>query len=84
MKDKNLPDHNNSKSLEELTEEVNRIIEELENRRDLKNSIEDYQKLIKLNNAIDKKFQKESKNISENIKEKIKNIKVKKSVNRAK
>ena len=84
MKDKNLPDHNNSKSLEELTEEVNRIIEELENRRDLKNSIEDYQKLIKLNNIIEKKFQKESKNISENIKEKIKNIKVKKSGNRSK
>ena len=84
MKDKNLPDHNNSKSLEELTEEVNRIIEELENRRDLKNSIEDYQKLIKLNNIIEKKFQKESKNITENIKEKIKNIKVKKNGNKSK
>ena len=84
MKDKNLPDHNNSKSLEELTEEVNRIIEELENRRDLKNSIEDYQKLIKLNNIIEKKFQKESKNITENIKEKINNIKVKKNGNKSK
>tara|TARA_B100000287_G_C20259749_1_gene633489 strand:+ start:73 stop:327 length:255 start_codon:yes stop_codon:yes gene_type:complete len=83
MKDKNLPDHNNSKSLEELTEEVNRIIEELENRRDLKNSIEDYQKLIKLNNIIEKKFHKESKNISENIKEKIKKIKGKKVGKRA-
>tara|TARA_B100001996_G_scaffold60265_1_gene43044 strand:- start:3526 stop:3780 length:255 start_codon:yes stop_codon:yes gene_type:complete len=84
MKDKNLPDYNNSKSLEELTEEVNSIIEELENQGDLKNSIEDYQKLIKLNNIIEKKFQKESKNISENIKEKIKNIKVKKNGNRSK
>ena len=84
MKDKNLPDYNNSKSLEELTEEVNRIIEELENQGDLKNSIEDYQKLIKLNNIIEKKFQKEFKNISENIKEKIKNIKVKKNGNRSK
>jgi len=84
MKDKNLPDYNNSKSLEELTEEVNSIIEELENQVDLKNSIEDYQKLIKLNNIIEKKFQKESKNISENIKEKIKNIKVKKNGNRSK
>ena len=83
MKDKNLPDHNNSKSLEELTEEVNRIIEELENRGDLKNSIDDYQKLIKLNNIIEKKFQKESRNISENIKEKIKSIKEKKSVKRS-
>ena len=79
MKDKNLPDHNNSKSLEELTEEVNKIIEELENHEDLKNSIGDYQKLIKLNNIIEKKFQKESRSISENIKEKIKSIKGKKS-----
>mgnify|MGYP001318458703 CR=1 FL=1 len=84
MKDKNLPDYNNSKSLKELTEEVNRIIQELENQGDLKKSVEDYQKLIKLNNIIEKKFQKESKNITENIKEKIKNIKVKKSGNRSK
>ena len=84
MKDKNLPDYNNSKSLKELTEEVNRIIQELENQGDLKKSIEDYQKLIKLNNIIEKKFQKESKNISENIKEKIKNIKIKKNGNKSK
>ena len=84
MKEKNLPDDNNSKSLEELTQEVNSIIEELENQVDLKNSIEDYQKLIKLNNIIEKKFQKEFKNIIENIKEKIKNIKVKKNGNRSK
>ena len=30
MKDKNLPDDNNSKSLEELTQEANSIVEELE------------------------------------------------------
>ena len=84
MKDKNLPDYNNSKSLKELTEEVNRIIQELENQGDLKKSVEDYQKLIKLNNIIEKKFQKESKNISEKIKEKIKNIKVKKNGTKSK
>ena len=84
MKDKNLPDYNNSKSLKELTEEVNRIIQELENQGDLKKSIEDYQKLIKLNNIIEKKFQKESKNITENIKEKINNKKVKKNGNKSK
>ena len=84
MKDKNLPDYNNSKSLKELTEEVNRIIQELENQGDLKKSVEDYQKLIKLNNIIEKKFQKESKNITENIKEKINNIKVKKNDNKSK
>ena len=79
MKDKNLPDDNNSKSLEELTKEVNSIIEELEKQEDIKNSLDDYQKLIKLNNIIEKKFQKKSKNISKNIKEKIENITKKKN-----
>ena len=79
MKDKNLPDDNNSKSLEELTQEVNSIIEELEKKEDIKNSLDDYQKLIQLNNIIEKKFQRKSKNISQNIKEKIENIKKKKN-----
>ena len=80
MKDKNLPDDNNSKSLEELTQEVNSIIEELEKQEDMKNSLDDYQKLIKLNNIIEKKFQKKSKIISKNMKEKIENIIKKKNV----
>ena len=79
MKDKNLPDDNNSKSLEELTQEVNSIIEELESQKDIKNSLDDYQKLIKLNNIIEKKFQKKSKNINQNMKEKIENITKKKN-----
>ena len=80
MKDKNLPDDNNSKSLEELTQEANSIIEELEKHEDIKNLLDDYQKLIKLNNIIEKKFQKKSRNISQNIKEKIDNITKKKNV----
>ena len=74
MKEKNFPDDNNYKSIEELTQEVNSIIEQLEKQEDLKNSLDDYQKLIKLNNIIEKKFQKKSKNISQNVKEKINNI----------
>ena len=74
MKVKNLPDDNNSKSLEELTQEANSIIEQLEKQEDLKNSLDDYQKLINLNNIIEKKFQKKSKSISQNVKEKINNI----------
>ena len=74
MKDKNLPDDNNSKSLEELTNEANNIVELLEKENDLKNSIENYQKLIKLNNVIEKKFQKSSKEINEKTKIKIQNI----------
>ena len=79
MKDKNLPDDNNSKSLEKLTQEINRIIEELEKKEDIKNSLDDYQKLIQLNNIIEKKFQKKSRSISQNIKEKIENITKKKN-----
>ena len=79
MKDKNLPDDNNSKSLEELTQEVNSIIEELEKQEDIKNSLDDYQKLIKLNNIIEKKFQKKSKNIKQDIKAKIESITNKKN-----
>ena len=84
MKDKNLPDDNNSKSLEELTQEVNSIIEELESQKDIKNSLDDYQKLIKLNNIIERKFQIKSKSISKNIKEKIENINNKKNVKKSK
>ena len=84
MKDKNLPDDNNSKSLEELTQEVNSIIEELEKQKDIKNSLDDYQKLIKLNNIVEKKFQGKSKNISQNMKEKIENITEKKNVKKFK
>ena len=54
MKDNNLPDDNNSKSLEELTQEVNSIIEELEKQEDIKNSLDDYQKLINCINVIQK------------------------------
>ena len=79
MKDKNLPDDNNSKSLEKLTQEINRIIEELEKKEDIKNSLNDYQKLIQLNNIIEKKFQRKSRSISQNIKEKIDNITKKKN-----
>ena len=84
MKDKNLPDDNNSKSLEELTQEANNIIEELEKQKDIKNSLDDYQKLIKLNNIIEKKFQRKSKSISQNMKEKIENITKKKNVKQSK
>ena len=79
MKDKNLPLDNNSSSLEELTIEANNIIESLEKEKDLKNSIEIYQKLIKLNNIIEKKFYKNSKLINEETKIKIQNITNKKN-----
>ena len=74
MKDKNLPDDIKDKSLSELTELVNNLIENLENKKDLEESSEDYQKIITLNNLIQKKFQYVSKEISDNTKNKIKKI----------
>tara|TARA_B100000700_G_scaffold232313_1_gene257253 strand:+ start:394 stop:624 length:231 start_codon:yes stop_codon:yes gene_type:complete len=74
MKEKNFPDYYNSKTLEELTSEARKIIEELEKKSDLKNSLDDYHKLVKLNNFIEKKFQKKSKEIKNEINKKIANI----------
>ena len=74
MKDKNLPNDYNSLSLEELTTEANKMIEELENKKNLGNSLDNYQNLIKLNNIIEKKFQKNIKDINEKTKVKISKI----------
>ena len=75
MKDKNLLDDIKTKSLSELTELANKIIEKLENEKDLEASINEYQELIKLNNLIEKKFQINSKEITEKTKSKITQIK---------
>ena len=74
MKDKNLPDDNNYISVEELTKKANQIIEQLEKETNLENSLNNYQELIKLNNIIEKKFQKKSKEINQLTREKINKI----------
>ena len=84
MKDKNLQNDHNSLSLEELTFEANKMIEELENQKNLENSIEKYQDLLKLNNVIEKKFQKDVKNISQKTKDNILEITLKKNAKRIK
>jgi len=84
MKDKNLPNDYNSLSLEELTREANKMIEDLENQKDLENSMENYQNLLKLNNVIEKKFQKDVKNINEKTKENILKITSKKNAKKIK
>ena len=78
MNEKILPDDIESKSLSELTDIADRLIQELENKKNLEESIDDYQYLIKLNNLIEKKFQKDSKNISESAKLKIEELTSKK------
>ena len=52
MNEKNLPDDINSKTLNELTEIANKIIQNLENQKNLEESLDEYQKLIRLNNLI--------------------------------
>jgi hypothetical protein len=79
MNEKILPDDIESKSLSELTDIADRLIQKLENKKNLEESIEDYQYLIKLNNLIEKKFQKDSKNISESTKLKIEELTSKKN-----
>ena len=74
MKDKNLPYDIKNKSLNELKELANNIIENLENKQDLESSVEEYQDLITLNNLIEKKFKTTSKEISKTTKEKINKI----------
>ena len=74
MKDKNLPDDIKAKSLEELREILNNLLTKIETSPNLENSAEDYQKLIKVNNLIEKKFQSLSTEISNNSKLKIDQI----------
>ena len=82
MNEKILLDDKKSANLEDLVSEVNCIIEALENEKNLENSISNYQKLIKLNNIIEKKFMGKSKEISQVTKEKITRILKKNDKNR--
>jgi len=74
MKDKILPLDYDHCSVEELTEKANKIIESLEKENDLNNSVDSYQELLKLNNIIEKKFNKNFKSIGEETNKKIKEI----------
>ena len=71
MKNENIPAEAKSKSLKEAREEINDILNKLE-RKDvnLESSIDDYKRLIQLNNHIDILFKKKVKEISSIKKEK--------------
>ena len=73
MKEKNLLDDIESKSLEELNNLANKIVNNLE-KKSLEEFVQEYQELIKLNNYIEKKFHQESKYISKKTKDKIDKI----------
>ena len=85
MKEKNLTNNNyNTLSIEELTKLANKIIEDLENQKNLDDSIEKYQKLLKLNSIIENKFKENVKNISKKTRENILKIILRKNANKAK
>ena len=84
MNEKNLPDDIASKSLNELTDLADEIIKNLENRTNLENTSEDYANLLKINRLIEKKFQKNFKEISDKTIFKIKDIKSNKNAKKIK
>ena len=65
MKNENIPENTKSKSIKEIKEEINQILEKLENHEtNLPDSINDFQRLIILNKLIDSSFKKRFKEIS--------------------
>jgi exonuclease VII small subunit len=65
MKNENIPADVKSKSIKEARDEINDILTKLENKyTDLNDSIDDYKRLIQLNNHIEELFKKKVKEIS--------------------
>ena len=65
MKNENIPAEVKSKSLKEARDEINDILNKLESQNaNLADSIDDYKRLIQLNNHIDVLFRKKVKEIS--------------------
>ena len=65
MKNENIPAEVKSKSLKEARDEINDILNKLESKdADLSGSIEDYKRLIQLNNHIDGLFKKKVREIT--------------------
>ena len=65
MKNENIPADVKSKSLKEARDEIKDILNKLESKDvDLSSSIDDYKRLIQLNNHIDLLFKKKVKEIS--------------------
>ena len=70
MKNEIIPDEAKSKSIKEIKEEINQILEKLESQDvNLPESMNDYARLISLNKKIDLLFKKRSKEISSISKE---------------
>jgi exonuclease VII small subunit len=65
MKNENIPENTKSKSIKEIKEEINQILEKLESQEtNLSESTNDYARLIVLNKRIDLFFKRRNKEIS--------------------
>ena len=65
MRNEIIPDEAKSKSIKEIKEEINQILEKLERQdANLPESMNDYARLISLNKKVDLLFKKRSKEIS--------------------
>ena len=65
MKNENIPVNTKSKSIKEIKEEINQILEKLENSAtNLPDSMNDYARLIILNKQIESFFKNKNKEIS--------------------
>ncbi|MDB9796116.1 hypothetical protein OAB44_01810 [Pelagibacteraceae bacterium] len=74
MNTENIPDEAKSKSIKEIREEINQILEKLESKdTSLPESMNEYARLLSLNKKIDLLFKKRSKEISTIGKENKKN-----------
>ena len=69
MKNENIPADVKSKSLKEAKEEINDILDKLESKdANLSDSLNDYKRLIQLNNHVDMLFKKKVKEFSQTSK----------------
>ena len=65
MRNEIIPDEAKSKSIKEIKEEINQILEKLESKdTNLPDSMNEYARLLSLNKKIDLLFKKRSKEIS--------------------
>jgi exonuclease VII small subunit len=65
MNSKNIPADMENKSIEEAQQEVCDILELLEKEVSLENSLDKYNRLLQLNNHIERRFKDKSKKISQ-------------------
>ena len=79
MKENYMPNNYNTLSIEELINLADKMVNDLENQKDLDGSIEKYQKILKLNNIIEKKFKENVSDINEKTKENL--LKIKSKIN---